>query len=133
MGFDKRIDHRDCVGMAKHGAGDPACALEVQQLPALERRGRQRRSGERYRKNKMSMLFKQDKELTELRAYNSKTFGKPTGNRTVIVAAGHFHYYNKLGVGDGRVAFREIDNTLGWNEARRGWTFLFHNYQPFLP
>ena len=79
------------------------------------------------------MLFKQDRELTDLRTYNSKTFGKPTGVRTVFVTVGHFHYFNKLGVGDGRVAFREIDNTLQWNEARRGWTFLFHNYQPFVP
>lgn len=73
-------------------------------------------------------------ELKTQRNYRVKSFGDPNGGISLQhIFAGDIHYDNKLGVGDGKTGFREISNTLEWNEARRGWTFFFHNYQPFIP
>lgn len=76
-------------------------------------------------------------ELKELRLYNAKSFGDVAegGIHTQEISVGPIHYDNKLGVGDGRAGFREIDNSLSFVELpnRRGWTFQFNNYQPLAP
>lgn len=46
---------------------------------------------------------------------------------------GHVHYFNKLGYGDSQNDFRSIDWTLIFNEAKRGWEFLYHSFNPLLP
>lgn len=73
------------------------------------------------------------KEIKENRDYKLTEFVKENGDRVFRIYAGDIYYDNKLGVGDGELGFRKIDNTLTWDEERRGWTFKFHNYQPFLP
>lgn len=73
------------------------------------------------------------KELTEKRDYKMTEFVEENGDHVFRIYAGDIYYDNKLGVGDGERGFRKISNELVWDEANRGWTFLFHNYQPFLP
>lgn len=76
-----------------------------------------------------------ESELKNLRGYRFKTFGSGGRISTQHIYPGDVHYFNKLGLGDGIVGFRGIDNTLSFVDdgTRRGWTFLFHNYQPFAP
>lgn len=73
------------------------------------------------------------KEIKENRDYKLTEFIESNGDHVFRVYAGDIYYNNKLGVGDGELGFRKISNELVWDEANRGWTFLFHNYQPFLP
>lgn len=72
-------------------------------------------------------------ELNQLRTHNTKTFLTDSGELKTHFHVGHIHYFNKLGVGDGQVRFREIDFKLNWNEEKKGWEFLYHNFQPFIP
>lgn len=74
------------------------------------------------------MIEKKDK-----RTLNSKVFDKENGELVLQAHAGHIHYNNKFGKGDGVTGFRSIDMTLQWDETRRGWFFEFHNFNPFLP
>ena len=73
------------------------------------------------------------KELKEKRDYKLTEFIEENGDHVFRIYVDDIYYDNKLGVGDGELGFRQIDNTLMWDEVRRGWTFKFHNYQPFLP
>lgn len=72
-------------------------------------------------------------ELSTKRSLNAKHFLLDDGQYKGEFHAGHIHYFNKLGLGDGEVRFREIDFTLQWDEVKRGWGFQFHNFHPFLP
>lgn len=72
-------------------------------------------------------------ELPTLRQYNRKVYVTEKGQTQIRLATADVHYFNKNKVGDGVEGYREIDNTLTWNEAKRGWEFLFHNYNPFIP
>jgi len=73
------------------------------------------------------------KELKEKRDYKLTEFIEENGDHVFRIYTDDIYYNNKLGVGDGELGFRQIDSTLTWDEVRRGWTFKFHNYQPFLP
>ena len=73
------------------------------------------------------------KELKEKRDYKLTEFVEKNGDHVFRIYANDIYYDNKLGVGDGELGFRKIDSTLVWDEVRRGWTFEFHNYRPFLP
>ena len=73
------------------------------------------------------------KELKEKRDYKLTEFIEENGDHVFRIYVDDIYYDNKLGVGDGELGFRQIDNTLTWDEVRRGWIFKFHNYQPFLP
>lgn len=73
------------------------------------------------------------KELKEKRDYKLTEFIEKNGDHVFRIYVDDIYYDNKLGVGDGELGFRQIDNTLVWDEVRRGWKFEFHNYQPFLP
>mgnify|MGYP001566199941 CR=1 FL=1 len=73
------------------------------------------------------------KELKEKRDYKLTEFVEENGDHVFRIYADDIYYDNKLGVGDGELGFRQIDSTLTWDEVRRGWTFEFHNYRPFLP
>lgn len=77
-------------------------------------------------------------EITGLRTATTKRFflGKNKVQKDVWkmeAHVGHIHYFNKLGAGDGERRWREIDWTLSFDELRRGWSFQFHSFQPFLP
>lgn len=73
------------------------------------------------------------KELKEKRDYRLTEFVEDNGDRVFRIYADDIYYDNKLGVGDGEMGFRKIQNTLVWDDERKGWTFFFHNYQPLLP
>lgn len=73
------------------------------------------------------------KELKEKRDYKLTEFIEENGDHVFRIYVDDIYYDNKLGVGDGELGFRKIDSTLIWDETRRGWTFEFHNYRPFLP
>ncbi len=72
-------------------------------------------------------------EITELRTYNSKVFSIDETERIQRVWPVPRHYFNKLGVGDGKPDWREVDHTLSFNPSRNGWEFLFNNFIPLLP
>ncbi len=72
-------------------------------------------------------------ELKEHRSLTSKRFDIGDNKSLSEIRTGHIHYYNKLGLGDGVVGFREIDQNLVWDDIKKGWTFLYHSYQPFFP
>lgn len=72
-------------------------------------------------------------EIVSRRTHNQKWFDHLDGRVTQHAHVGHVHYFNKLGVGDGQVRFREIDWKLAWDEVKRGWSFQYHSFQPFLP
>lgn len=74
------------------------------------------------------------KEFRNKRTYKTQTFSLGNGESIKRIHSGNQFYENKLGLGDGEAGLRKIDNTLHWIDApRRGWTFQFHNYQPFAP
>lgn len=72
-------------------------------------------------------------ELSDLRKYNSKTFDQGNGTKKQRAFAGHIHYFNKLGVGDGQQRMREIDFTLEWDSKKKHWTFQYHSFHPVVP
>lgn len=72
-------------------------------------------------------------EIKSKRNYNSKHFDLGGGVKQMVTSPANVHYYNKTGEGDGVVGFREVDNTLVWNEEKRGWEILFSNFQTFIP
>lgn len=72
-------------------------------------------------------------EIVNKRTYNKKYFDNQNGTFTQQAHTGHVHYFNKLGVGDGQVRFRELDWKLAWDETKKGWSFQYHSFQPFLP
>lgn len=72
-------------------------------------------------------------EITGKRSANGKHFDNGDGTFTYNAHVGHIHYFNKLGAGDGQVRWREIDNTLSWDDTKKGWAFLFHSFRPFIP
>jgi len=78
-------------------------------------------------------MDKDSVEIKRERRLNSKTYSNPDGTRTLEAHTGHIHYLNKLGVGDGKSGYREIDWSLQWDKIRRGWFFEFHSFHPFLP
>lgn len=73
------------------------------------------------------------REITEQREYNSKTFDAETGAKVQRSYPVPIHYFNKLGIGDGKEGWRGIDHILSFNAARGGWEFLFNNFLPLLP
>lgn len=72
-------------------------------------------------------------ELKNKRSYTAKHYNNGDGTFTMDAHVGHIHYFNKLGVGDSIDDFREIDETLSWNDKKKGWEFKYHSFNPFLP
>lgn len=72
-------------------------------------------------------------ELSNLRTLTSKTRLNEDNSFTLEAHVGPIHYFNKLGVGDGQVRYREIDWTLIFDDKKRGWGFQYNNYHPFIP
>jgi hypothetical protein len=72
-------------------------------------------------------------ELKEKRVLTAKHFDNGDGSFTFRGSTGLLHYFNKLGVGNSINDFREIDMTLVWDEAKQGWGFQFHSFNPFVP
>jgi hypothetical protein len=72
-------------------------------------------------------------ELKQFRTLNSKRFDSGDGKNTSEIHVGHIHYDNKLGLGDGVKGLREIDFALSWDETKRGYTMLYHSFNPFFP
>lgn len=68
-------------------------------------------------------------EIKEKRNLNSKHFLLSSTENVMHAHAGHIHYDDKL---DSK-RFREIDWTLNFDEAKRGWYFNYHSFRPFLP
>lgn len=72
-------------------------------------------------------------EIKDKRSYTGKHFDKGDGSFVLRDFTKDIHYFNKFGLGDGEKRMREIDNTLQWDDVRKGWFFQFHNFQPFIP
>lgn len=72
-------------------------------------------------------------EISSKRSANAKHFDNADGSFTTHSHVGHIHYFNKLGAGDGQVRWREVDWSLSFDEVKRGWSFKFHSFNPFLP
>jgi hypothetical protein len=72
-------------------------------------------------------------EIKDKRSYTAKHFDKGNGEFVMNAHIGHIHYFNKLGVGDSKDDFREIDWTLSFDDIKRGWSFEYHNFHPLLP
>ncbi|MGV8056600.1 MAG: hypothetical protein AB2L12_00995 [Smithellaceae bacterium] len=72
-------------------------------------------------------------ELKEKRNLNSSHYDNGDGTFQMNAHIGHIHYFNKLGIGDSSNNFRQIDDTLLWDEKRQGWFFEYHSYHPFIP
>ena len=73
------------------------------------------------------------KELTALRTLTQKVFDNDDRSKTKHAYVGHEHYENKLLLGDGVGGLRSLDWTLAWDDSRRGWSFKYHSFHPFLP
>ena len=72
-------------------------------------------------------------EIKEKRTVSQKHFQNEDGSKTLKSHVGHIHYFNKKEVGDGKAGFRSIDMQLEWNESKKGWEFLYHSFNPFIP
>lgn len=72
-------------------------------------------------------------EINDKRTYTGKHFDNGDGSFTLRDFTKDIHYFNKLGLGDGEQRMREIDNTLQWDDVKKGWFFQFHSFQPFIP
>jgi hypothetical protein len=67
-------------------------------------------------------------ELIDKRTVNSRTYKLGSGERVFEAHVGHIHYQDET---DSQ--YKEIDWTLKWDEARKGWSFDTHSFKPFIP
>lgn len=68
-------------------------------------------------------------ELKQFRSLRTKFYDN--GHSHLYI--GPVHYNNKLGLGDGVKGWRELDWTLLWDDLRKGWSFQYNFYHPFIP
>lgn len=72
-------------------------------------------------------------ESKQHRTLVSKRFQINNSDSKSQIHIGHIHYFNKLGLGDGEVAYREVDHKLKWDDVKRGWRLEYHSFQSFFP